>query len=322
MKPKRPAGDIREQFPHVVVADPAMISVLRQAAALARARMDVLLIGESGVGKELLAQGMHRLSQRADGPFIAVNVAAFPETLFESELFGHEKGAFTGASERYVGRFEQARGGTLFLDEIGHLPRSQQSRLLRVLQEKAFYRLGGAKLIRADVRVMAATDQDLSEMVEAGAFLGSLLFRFHARLEIPPLRQRRADIPALVGSFLPIYNRKYEKNLVSVSTEALSYLERQPWPGNVRQLLGALEVAVVYADSRQRMLEVSDFRSVLEDAVLSSAEVLSRAELTALDHMSLDQVLAWVVRRRLAIYRGNKTKAAESLKVSRVTFWT
>ncbi len=321
MRQKSSASDIRERFPHVVVEDPAMLLVLRQAAKLARAEMDVLIIGESGVGKELLAREMHRLSARATGPFIAMNVMAFPETLFESELFGHERGAFTGATERYRGRFEQAQGGTLFLDEIGHLPRSQQSKLLRVLQEKAFHRLGGARLIRADVRVIAATDQDLSEMVEAGTFLESLLFRFPARLEIPPLRQRRADIRALVDYFLPIYNRKHEKNLVSVSAEAVSYLERQPWPGNVRQLLNVLEVAVVYADPTRRMLEVDDFRPVLKDVVLSSADVLSREQLTVWDHLSLDQILAWVVQRRLAIYGGNKTRAAESLKVSRTTFW-
>jgi len=226
--------------------------------------MNLMLMGESGVGKELLAHGIHHLSRRTHGPFVAINVAAFPETMFESELFGYEKGAFTGDTERHLGRFDQANGGSLFLDEVGHLPLPQQAKLLRVLQEKAFHRLGGDKLVRVDVRVVAATDQELITMVREGRFQKSLYFRFQAMLELPPLRDRRADISALVGHFLPIYNRKQERNLMSVSPTAMAYLKQQPWPGNVRQLLSALEVAVVYADPTQGVLEANNFKRSLQ----------------------------------------------------------
>ncbi len=319
MKQKQSATDIRAKFPHFIAEDPATIAVLEQAAELATSELDVLLVGESGVGKELLAQGIHHLSRRTNGPFVPINVAAMPETMIESELFGHEKGAFTGASERHLGRFEQANGGTLFLDEIGHLPVPQQAKLLRVLQEKAVHRLGGATPIRLDVRVMAATDQDLVKMVKAGTFHRSLYFRFQARIEIPPLRERLADTPALVRHFLPVYNRKHEKNLISVSAEALAYLRQQPWPGNVRQLLSALEVAVVQAEPIQRTLEVDDFKPLLRAWEDMPAGQVSDSEFTGLDRLTLDQIHEMVIRRRLEIYKGNKTKAAKSLGIDRET---
>ncbi len=166
MKQEQSTTDIREKFPHFIAEDPKTIVVLQQAGRMADSDLDLLLVGESWVGKELLAQGIHRLSRRARGPFIPINVTVFPETMLEAELFGYEKGAFTGANERRLGWFEQAHGGTLLLDEIGHLPRPLQSKFLRALQEKVFHRLGGRKLIKVDVRVMAATDRDLTELVK------------------------------------------------------------------------------------------------------------------------------------------------------------
>lgn len=319
MRARPSPTDIRRKFPDVIAESSAMMAVLEHAAKLAECELDLMLVGESGVGKELLAQGVHQLSQRANGPFVAINVAALPETMIESELFGHEKGAFTGASNRHIGRFEQAHRGTLFLDEIGHLPRSLQPKLLRALEENAFFRLGGERLIRADVRVIAATDQDLIEMVKAGTFLNSLYFRFQAMIEIPPLRERPADIGALAEHFLHVYNRKHSRNLISVSPEALDYLKQQPWPGNVRQLLNALEVAVVQANPIQRTLEVDDFQPLLRAWEDMPAGQVSGRESTGLDHLTLDQIHEMVIRQRLEVYQGNKTKAAQSLGINRET---
>ncbi|MCS6806256.1 MAG: sigma-54 dependent transcriptional regulator [Acidobacteriota bacterium] len=320
MKQKLSAIDIKKNFPRFIAADSKTVAVLQQAAELAASEVDLLLVGESGAGKELLAHSIHELSSRAAGPFIPLNVSAFPETVFEAELFGYEAGAFTGAAKRRQGWYEQAHGGTLFLDEIGHLPLSQQVRLLRVLQEKAFHRLGGRKLIQADVRVMAATDRDLDKLVEQNQFLRSLYFRFPARLVLPPLRARPADIPALVRYFLVVYTRKHQKNLISVSAEAMAYLKRQSWPGNVRQLLSVLEVAVIHADPTRQTLEVDDVEPLLKGWEDTPARLVSGSGLAGLDHLRLDQICELAIRQRLEVYRGNKSKAAESLGISRGTF--
>jgi transcriptional regulator with PAS, ATPase and Fis domain len=319
MRRARSATAIKAKFPYIIAEAPAMIEVLDEAAQLAESDFDMLIMGESGVGKELLAHGMYKLSRRASGPFAPINVSALPETMIESELFGYEKGAFTGAHERRLGRFEQADQGVLFLDELGHLPPALQPKLLRALENKSFHRLGG-KLIRVDVRILAATDKDLQELVAAGRFEKSLYFRFPARISIPPLRERPADIPALIGHFLPAYNRKHSKSVISVSSEALAYLRQHPWPGNVRQLLSALEGTIFMGDAEKHVLELDDFKRLLVDWDDWPRSPASGAAPTEFDHLTFDQIRERVIRRRLEIYKGNRTKAAKSLGVSRATF--
>src|SRR4249919_3922357 len=216
---------------------PAMRALFRSIGRLAQAPLSVLIIGETGTGKELVARALHRESPRAHRPFVALNTAAIPAELLESELFGHEAGAFTGAQKRHVGRFEQADGGTLFLDEIGDMPASLQTRLLRVLAEGEFFRVGGRELIRVDVRVIAATHQDLERLVAEGKFRADLLHRLDVvRLQLPPLRERRDDVPALAERFLAAAARKLDTPAKKFTKPALERLKRHDWPGNVREL--------------------------------------------------------------------------------------
>ena len=216
---------------------PAMQALFRAIGRLAQAPLGVLVTGETGTGKELVASALHRESPRASGPFVALNTAAIPAELLESELFGHEAGAFTGANRRHVGRFEQAHGGTLFLDEIGDMPASLQTRLLRVLAEGEFFRVGGRELIRVDVRVIAATHQDLEARVAEGRFRADLLHRLDVvRLRIPPLRERRADIPLLAETFLRGAARKLGAGAKRFDPATLAALQALDWPGNVREL--------------------------------------------------------------------------------------
>ena len=216
---------------------PAMRALFRSIGRLAQAPLSVLVTGETGTGKELVARALHRESPRAHRPFVALNTAAIPAELLESELFGHEAGAFTGAQKRHVGRFEQADGGTLFLDEIGDMPPSLQTRLLRVLAEGEFFRVGGRELIRVDVRVIAATHQDLDRLVTDGKFRADLLHRLDVvRLHLPPLRERRDDVPALAERFLAAAARKLDAPAKRFTRPALDRLKRHDWPGNVREL--------------------------------------------------------------------------------------
>ena len=216
---------------------PAMRTLFRAIGRLAQAPLSVLVTGETGTGKELVARALHRESPRARYPFVALNTAAIPSELLESELFGHEPGAFTGAQRRHVGRFEQANGGTLFLDEIGDMPLSLQTRLLRVLAVGEFFRVGGRELIRVDVRVIAATHQPLEELVEQGRFRADLLHRLDVvRLQLPPLRERRDDIPQLAERFLAAAARKLEAPLKRLDASAARRLIAHDWPGNVREL--------------------------------------------------------------------------------------
>ncbi|UHQ20498.1 nitrogen regulation protein NR(I) [Lysobacter sp. KIS68-7] len=216
---------------------PAMRALFRSIGRLAQAPLSVLITGETGTGKELVARALHRESPRAHRPFVALNTAAIPAELLESELFGHEAGAFTGAQKRHVGRFEQADGGTLFLDEIGDMPLSLQTRLLRVLAEGEFFRVGGRELIRVDVRVIAATHQDLERLVADGRFRADVLHRLDVvRLQLPPLRERRDDVPALAERFLAAAARKLDTPAKKFTKPALERLKRHDWPGNVREL--------------------------------------------------------------------------------------
>ena len=226
----------------------AMKKLLATLAQVAPSSATVLLLGESGTGKELCARALHQLSPRADKPFVAVNCAALPETILEAELFGAEKGAFTGAVERRIGRFERAHGGTLLLDEVGDIPPAMQVKLLRVLQEGEIERLGGSAPVPVDVRVVAATHVDLAERVKAGTFREDLYYRLDVvSLRLPPLREREGDVPVLATHFLKRMAERHGKNVTSIEARALDVLQSWSWPGNVRELENAVERAVVLA---------------------------------------------------------------------------
>ena len=235
-----------------ISASPKMQEVAEFMKQIATARATVLITGESGTGKEQVAKAIHRLSDRASGPCVAVSCAALPETLLESELFGHEKGAFTGADNAKPGRFELADGGTLLLDEVGEIPPLIQVKLLRVLQEREFERLGGTTPVKTDVRLIAATNRDLPDAVEAGTFRQDLLFRLQVlTIELPPLREREEDIEPLALHFLKKYSLQEGKQIQSVTDSALSILKSHSWPGNVRELENVIERAVVLAGASQ-----------------------------------------------------------------------
>jgi DNA-binding NtrC family response regulator len=239
----------------IVGQSPGLNEVLARIDQVARTSATVLILGESGVGKESLARTLHERSERKDKPFIKLNCAAIPANLVESELFGHEKGAFTGAASRRLGRFELADGGTLFLDEIGELPQDTQAKLLRVLQEHEFERVGGQTTVRVDVRIVVATHRDLKAMVKEGSFRADLYYRINVfPVELPPLRQRREDIPALVAHFLKKFSNEHGKTIDGVSARALERLQAYDWPGNIRELQNVIERATIVC--RTSVLEV------------------------------------------------------------------
>jgi len=233
----------------IVGQHPSLQKLHRLIAQVAGTTATVLITGESGTGKELVARAIHRQGPRSQKPFVAVNPAAIPETLIESELFGHEKGAFTGAYQRKLGRFELAQGGTLFLDEIGALKAELQAKLLRVLQEREIERVGGTRAIKIDVQVIAATNVDLTDAVSRGAFREDLYYRLNVvRVEVPPLRGRAEDIPLLVAHFVRRSSRQFNKRVEALSPEALAALQEYRWPGNVRELQNVIERSVVLAE--------------------------------------------------------------------------
>jgi transcriptional regulator with PAS, ATPase and Fis domain len=247
----------------LIGASPAMEAVYRLTRKVAKTNASVLLLGETGSGKEMIATAIHRLSQRASGPFVRVNCGALSESLLESELFGHVRGAFTGAVNNRTGRFEAAHTGSIFLDEINSTSLFLQVKLLRVLQEREFERVGDTTTNRVDVRVIAASNRDLYSEVEAERFREDLYWRLNVvPIEIPPLRKRREDIPALVAHFLNIYSDKNEKNVVHIEARAIEVLQSYDWPGNVRELQNYVERAVAMADGDELTAEL------LPDAVL------------------------------------------------------
>ncbi|MBL8112814.1 MAG: sigma-54-dependent Fis family transcriptional regulator [Acidobacteria bacterium] len=237
-------------MPAIVGSSAALAEALERLRRAAMSDVTVLLLGESGTGKELFARALHVLSPRASGPFVAVNVAALPESLVENELFGHERGAYTGAVERRAGRFELADGGTLFLDEIGELPREAQAKLLRIVEEKSYLRVGGTTKISVDVRLVAATNRDLAAQVKAGTFREDLYYRLEVfPVRLPPLRQRREDVPALAREFAVLSARSVKRPVPDFSPAALEKLAGHDWPGNVRELRNVIERAVILATS-------------------------------------------------------------------------
>jgi formate hydrogenlyase transcriptional activator len=242
--------DRASMFEEIVGTSPALQTVLSRISKVAPTDSTVLITGETGTGKELVARAIHRRSNRASRAFVSVNCAAIPRDLVASELFGHEKGAFTGAMQRRIGRFELAEGGTIFLDEVGELLPDTQVALLRVLQEREFERVGGRQSIRVDVRVVAATNRDLKAAVANGTFREDLYYRLNVfPLEMPPLRARRADIPLLVEYFIDRYGRKAGKNIRSVDKKTLQLLQSYPWPGNIRELQNIIERSVIVCET-------------------------------------------------------------------------
>jgi PAS domain S-box-containing protein len=242
--------DKASMFEDIVGESPALLTVLERVAKVAPTDSTVLITGETGTGKELIARAIHKRSQRSERAFVSVNCAATPATLIASELFGHEKGAFTGALQRRLGRFELAEGGTIFLDEIGELPAETQIALLRVLQEREFQRVGGSQLLHADVRVIAATNRDLESAIAGGAFRKDLFYRLNVfPIEIPPLRERREDVPTLIEYFIHRYSRKARKKIRAIDTGTLELLESYAWPGNIRELQNVIERSVIICET-------------------------------------------------------------------------
>jgi transcriptional regulator with GAF, ATPase, and Fis domain len=237
-------------FEEIVGESPALQAVLARVSKVAPTDSTALITGETGTGKELIARAIHKRSQRAARAFVSVNCAAIPTSLISSELFGHEKGAFTGATQRRLGRFELAEGGSIFLDEVGELPQETQLALLRVLQEREFERVGGNKVIRANVRVITATNRDLQRAIEDGTFRGDLYYRLNVfPIEMPPLRQRRDDIPLLVEYFIDRYSSKTGKKIRCIEKSTLERLRSYAWPGNIRELQNVIERSIVLCDS-------------------------------------------------------------------------
>jgi len=234
------------RFHDLVSKSPKMQKIFELARTVAKSNSNILILGESGTGKELLARAIHNESPRANGPFVAVSCVAIPDTLLESELFGHEKGAFTDAISQKKGKFELAHGGTLFLDEIGDISPKMQLTLLRVLEEKEFTRVGGTKPIKVDVRIIAATNRDLQKAVQEGRFRDDLYYRLNViTIHLPPLRERKEDIPLLVQHFIEKFNLQMGKKVERISDEALRMLMQYDWPGNVRELENTIERAMV-----------------------------------------------------------------------------
>jgi DNA-binding NtrC family response regulator len=249
-------------LPGIVGDSPAMRDVYRLTRLVAPTRASVLLVGETGTGKELIARGVHRLSQRADGPYVRVNCGALSENLLESELFGHIKGAFTGAVDNKTGRFEAAHGGTIFLDEISCLSMKLQVKLLRVLQEHEFERVGESRTIRVDTRVIAATNQSLEDEIEAGRFRDDLYYRLNVvPIFLPPLRERRSDIPALVRFFLERYCEENRRETPQVPADVVRRIQEHDWPGNVRELENYVERSVVLSHN-----QTVDFEALIPGA--------------------------------------------------------
>ena len=293
----------------IIFTSPAMANLVNMAGRVAASRATVLIQGESGTGKELLARLIHNLSPRSEKPMIAVNCGAIPETLLEAELFGHEKGAFTGATGRRIGRFEEADGSTLFLDEVGEIPPPVQVKLLRFLQEREFQRLGGNQTIRADVRVISATNRDLEARIREGAFREDLFYRLNVVvMSIPPLRERKADIPLLTEHFLERYARENGKEIDGLSREAKDLLLKYDYPGNVRELENIIERAVVI--SRGPVISVEDlpFQERAPGNGTERSGSLMKDSVEALEQRLIEDAMRQV--------NNNQSRAADLLGIS------
>ncbi len=298
----------RYRFENIIGSSPEMQQVFKSVAQVAPSRATVLITGESGTGKELVAAALHHRSPRATGPFVRLHCAALAETLLESELFGHERGAFTGADRRREGRFEQASGGTLFLDEIGDISQGIQVKLLRALQEREFERVGSNQTLRVDVRVVTATNRDLKEMVAAGKFREDLYYRLNViNIQLPPLRRRISDIPALIEHFLKRFAKENEKAVTRVSDAALALLVGYPWPGNVREIENVIERAVVLAEGDS--IEVMHLPSELTASSRKSS-------VPSVPGATMEELERYAILKTLESVGGSTGKAAEMLGIS------
>lgn len=297
---------------NIIGQSPAMLQIFETVQQVAPSRATVLITGETGTGKELIAHAIHNLSLRKHGPFIAVHAAALPSSLLESELFGHEKGAFTGAIERRIGRFELADGGTLFLDEVGELEPAIQVKLLRVLEEQAFERVGGSKTIKVDVRLVAATNRNLFDLVKAGKFREDLYYRLSVvTLHLPPLRDRREDIPLLIAKFLQDFSRENNKQVREITLDAVNVLKAYDWPGNVRELRNVIEQMVVLARTD---------RLTLRDVPVHIRGSADLTKISVLDNrITVKDAERQLIIQALKAHKGNRTRAAQQLGISRRT---
>jgi DNA-binding NtrC family response regulator len=340
----------RLTFADIITRSETMAAVLRIAQKAAASSIPVLIEGESGVGKELFARAIHGSSERKAKPFVAVNCGAIPDNLVESILFGHEKGAFTGATERHMGKFVEATGGTLFLDEVGELPLAAQVKLLRALQEGTVEAVGGRKPVKVDVRIISATNRKLLDLVKNGAFREDLFYRLHVLpLTIPALRTRREDVPHLLRHFLARFAAEENRTITGISGEAVAHLAQLDWPGNIRQLENAVYRAVVMSESDQ--LGLSDFPQAAAhagpDAPLSHSEPLIIAPSTAPAMVSgneipiaplastgnlalltstgevrpLEEMENEIIRFAISHYRGQMSEVARRLKIGRSTLY-
>jgi DNA-binding NtrC family response regulator len=303
----------RYTFGNIVYGSPKMEEVMGLVSRVAPSQATVLITGESGTGKELIANAIHHASPRSGHPLVKVNCAALPEPLLESELFGHEKGAFTGALQRRIGRFEEAGGGTVFLDEIGDLSPGTQVKLLRILQEKEFQRLGSNATLRTDVRVLAATHRDLEEARRTGLFREDLYYRLNViSIPLPPLRERREDIPLLIDHFLKKFSKQNQKTISDLSKEARSLLLRHPYPGNIRELENLIERAVVLC--RGEIITTQDLPFHLKEEQPEHLWETGGKAKTLPE--SLEEIERDLIINALHQHQGVQTRAAESLGIS------
>jgi len=296
----------------LITNDPAMLRLCRTVERVASADISVMLLGESGTGKDVIARSIHRLSARANRPFVAINCAAIPETLLESELFGHERGAFSGAVKQTLGKIEVANRGTLFLDEIGDLPISLQAKLLRFLQERVIERLGGRQQIAVDVRVVSATNQDVAELVRQGRFREDLLYRLNeVRLDVPAMRERYGDALLLASHFVREFAQSFKRNVKGLAPDAVEAVAAWHWPGNVREIENRVKRAVIMTDGK--LLSAADLElSVPAGAPGSSSFGLREAR---------EQAEREAIHKALARENGNVSRAARMLGISRPTLY-
>jgi two-component system, NtrC family, response regulator len=314
--PTREELDSRFDFGQLVGGDPRLLKVLQLVGRVAATDAAVLVTGESGTGKELVADAIHRNSRRARGPFVKVNLGGISASLFESEMFGHVKGAFTDARADRKGRFEIAHGGTIFLDEIGDLDPASQVKMLRVLQDRSFEVLGSSQRRTVDVRVVSATNRSLAEMVTRGEFREDLLYRINLiTVHLPPLRERASDIPVLARRFLEAAAHAYARDRLRLSASALLWLQRQPWPGNVRQLRQWIERAVLVTEGD--VLDVDDLQVTAD----MEPQEAPRDVLPVVGSMTLDEIEKAMILKSLKHHAGNISKVAEALGLSRAALY-
>lgn len=301
-----------------VCGSPAMRAVMAKAESVAGTDVNILITGENGTGKSQLAKWIHQRSRRADGSLIIVNMGAIPDTLFESEMFGHQKGAFTDAREVRIGRFELADQGTLFLDEVGNIPLMQQAKLLQVIETGQFERLGASRSQRSDVRLISATNAPLLDMVEEGGFRRDLLYRLNSvEIMLPPLRERREDIATLAGNALRRFAKRYHKPLRALSPAALAALGQYPWPGNVRELSHCMERATLLASGT--LIEPDDLG--LAPPRGQAAGSAASGQLVDLESLSLEEAEKLLIRIALRRHGGSATATAQALGLSRSAFY-